>query len=202
MRFLKKRPFQKGFMVNSELNPMMPYYRKAIIRLLLRCPFRLAGVAIDHQPVILNRISIWLAVAVASALNWFPLEAVAAPQTLHGHVPAAAQHRRAIGGMAPQNRLNLAISLPLRNTNELAQLIRDLYDPASPRFHHYLTASEFAEQFGPTPADYQAVLAFAKANGFEIIGTHPNRTLVDVRAPVDNIEKTFHLHLNRYAHPT
>jgi subtilase family serine protease len=181
---------------------MMPYYGKTIIRLLLPCPFRLAGIAIDHQPVILNRISIWLAVAVASALNWFPMEAVAAPQTLHGHVPEAAQHGRAIGGMAPQNRLNLAISLPLRNTNELAQLIRDLYDPASPRFHHYLTASEFAEQFGPTPADYQAVLAFAKANGFEIIGTHPNRTLVDVRASVDNIEKTFHLHLNRYAHPT
>ncbi|MGA2244124.1 MAG: protease pro-enzyme activation domain-containing protein [Verrucomicrobiota bacterium] len=142
------------------------------------------------------------AVVVACVLSCFPIGAAAAIQTLHGHVPAAVQHLRPIGGLAPQDRLNLAISLPLRHTNELAQLIRDLYDPASPRFQHYLTAVEFAEQFGPTSADYQAVVAFAKANGFEIIGTHPNRTLLDVRAPGDTIERAFHVHLNRYGLPT
>jgi subtilase family serine protease len=98
-------------------------------------------------------------------------------------------------------RLNLAISLPLRNTNDLARLIQDLYNPASPRFHHYLTPTQFTEQFGPTPADYESVKSFSKANGFEILGTHPNRTLVDVRASVENIENAFHLHLNRYPHP-
>ena len=103
--------------------------------------------------------------------------------------------------MSAQARLNLAISLPLRNTNDLARLIQDLYNPASPRFHHYLTPTQFTEQFGPTPADYEAVKSFAKANGFEILGTHPNRTLVDVRASVENIENAFHLHLNRYPHP-
>ena len=44
--------------------------------------------------------------------------------------------------------------------------------------------------------------AFAKANGFEIVGTHPNRTLLDVRASVENIEGALHLRMNRYAHPT
>ena len=179
----------------------MHHHTTTIIRLRLAGSVPPAGAPITAHRMNLNRSAILLAIAIIVALGCFPIGAAAAVQTLPGHVPKAAQHLRAIGRMAPQDRLNLAISLPLRHTNELAQLLRDLYDPASPRFHHYLTASQFAEQFGPTPADYQAVLAFATANGFEIIGTHPNRTLLDVRASVANIENTLHLHLNKYAHP-
>jgi hypothetical protein len=178
------------------------------IREITRNPFRANGpfphveAGTDAQRVILNLFSTLLAIVAAGALIWFPSSAFGATQILLGHVPAAAQHLQAVGRMASEEVLNLAISLPLRQTNDLSQLIRDLYDPASPRFHQYLTASQFAEQFGPTPEDYQAVLAFAEANGFQIIAIYPNRTLLDVRGSVQTIERAFHVHMNRYPHPS
>ena len=99
-------------------------------------------------------------------------------------------------------RLSLAISLPLRNHQALAGLLQQIYDPASPSFHRYLAPSEFAEQFGPTKEDYQAVIDFAAANHLKVTGTHPNRTLLDVSASVGEIRRVFHVNMKVYAHPT
>ena len=73
------------------------------------------------------------------------------------------------------------MALPLRNREGLTNLLRQIYDPASPNYRRYLTAKQFAEQFGPTEGDYAAVIAFATSNGLEVTSTHPNRTLLDVR---------------------
>jgi autotransporter-associated beta strand protein len=98
--------------------------------------------------------------------------------------------------------LRLAIGLPLRNQAKLDQLLQDLYDPASPNFRRYLEADEFAGRFGPTPQDYQAVLAFAGSNHLTVTAQHPNRMLVDVVGSVADIERAFHLKMQVYAHPT
>jgi len=58
----------------------------------------------------------------------------------------------------------------LRNRDALTNLLEQIYDPASPNYHHYLTSAQFAEQFGPAEKDYEAVAAFAKAHGLTITG--------------------------------
>ncbi len=131
--------------------------------------------------------------------------AIAAPaaerQSLRGHVPLAAAHLRPLGRLSGTNHLDLAISLPLRNREALTNLLEQIYNPASPNYHHYLTPEQFAQQFGPTEQDYQAAVAFAKAQGFTVTGLHPNRTLVDVSGTVATAERAFHLHMQRYQHP-
>jgi subtilase family serine protease len=123
-------------------------------------------------------------------------------QVMHGLVPAAVANLRAIGSFAGTNQLNLAIGLPLRNREALTNLLREIYDPASPQYHHYLTPEQFTERFGPTKKDYQALMAFAKANGLQVTGTHPNRMLLDVRGSVANIQQAMHVTLQVYQHPT
>jgi uncharacterized repeat protein (TIGR03803 family) len=98
--------------------------------------------------------------------------------------------------------LNLAIGLPLRNQEALTNRLRQIYDPASPNYRHYLTPEQFTEQFGPTEKDYQAVISFAKANGLTVTATHPNRMLVDVSGSVTDIERALHVTLRVYQHPT
>jgi hypothetical protein len=95
-------------------------------------------------------------------------------QVLLGHVPAAVARLglRPVGRLPATNRLNLAIGLPLRNTNALNQLLQDIYDPASPQFRRYLTPEQFTEQFGPTKEDYEAVVRFAKSHGLDITARH------------------------------
>ncbi len=65
-----------------------------------------------------------------------------------------------------------------------------------------MTPDQFTEKFGPTEQDYRAVVAFARRSGLEVTGTYPSRDLLDVRGAVAEIEKTFHLALRTYQHPS
>src|SRR5208282_5090197 len=123
--------------------------------------------------------------------------------TLQGHVPEAVARfeLQPLGRLPATNRLNLAIGLPLRNTNELTCLLQDVYEPASPRFRHYLTSDQFSERFGPTKEEYEAVRRFAEAHGLEIVRQHGNRVVLSVAGQVSDIEKAFHVRLRTYQHP-
>jgi subtilase family serine protease len=103
--------------------------------------------------------------------------------------------------LPPTQRLSLAIGLPLRNQEELDALLQQLYDPASPNFHHYLTPEQFTARFGPTENDYQLLMDFAKSNGLRVTVTHPNRVVLDVEGTVVDIQKAFHTTLRTYRHP-
>ncbi|HJV67155.1 MAG TPA: protease pro-enzyme activation domain-containing protein [Geomonas sp.] len=123
----------------------------------------------------------------------------AAVVRLHGDFPAQAVSRAAYLGRLPSGTmLNLGVVLPLRNQSQLDTLLARLYDPADPMFGRYLTPKEFADSFGPSEADYQAVIDYAQAQGFEITGTHDNRLILNVAATVDQVERAYNLHMHRY----
>ncbi len=82
------------------------------------------------------------------------------------------------------------------------QLLQDIYDPASPNYHHYLTPEQFVERFGPTAADYEVAIAHAEANHLKVTGRHPNRVVLDVEGPVADIESALHVTMRLYDHPT
>ncbi len=122
-------------------------------------------------------------------------------QTLHGHVPPVVNALTPTGRVPGTNRLKLALGLPLRNPAALAHLLQQIYDPASPNYHHYLTQPEFTGRFGPAEQDYQAIIAFARTNHLQVTTTHPNRLLLDVSGTAAEVERTFHLTLHTYQHP-
>jgi uncharacterized repeat protein (TIGR01451 family) len=124
-------------------------------------------------------------------------------KTLPGHVPPAISrlHLKPAGKLASETSLNLAIGLPLRNTEALSNLLEQVYDPASPNYHNYLTPKQFTEQFGPSEEDYQMIVNFAKVHNLTVTATHPNRMLLDVRGKVSDIEGAFQVKLRTYHHP-
>ena len=129
--------------------------------------------------------------------------AAAERQTLSSrHVPEAVTRLTPIGDFSGSQRLNLAIGLPLRNQPELDSLLQQICNPASPNYRRYLTPEQFTERFGPTVADYQALMEFAKTNGLTVTVTHPNRVLLDVAGSTADIAKAFHIILRVYRHPT
>jgi len=95
----------------------------------------------------------------------------------------------------------LSIGLPLRHRDELANLLQQLYDPASPNYRRYLTPAEFTRRFGPAQSDYDSVVAFARSNGWTVTSSDPGRVLVHARASVAAIEKACHINLLLYARP-
>ncbi|RRA48264.1 S53 family serine peptidase [Acidipila sp. EB88] len=104
---------------------------------------------------------------------------------------AAPAAEPAVGNVPDSQLLPFGITLPLRNTAELQQLLRAQQDPKSPSYHRYLSRAEFAERFAPTQADYDRVTAFARSQGFTVVRTFSNRLLLNVRGTPTQINKAF-----------
>ena len=123
-------------------------------------------------------------------------------KVIPGHVPAGMAGINPISRLPETNQLRLVVGLPLRHQELLDQLLEELNDPASTNYHRWLAPEEFTERFGPTPEDYEKVVHFAESNGLTVRALASNRMLVDVAAPVTNIETAFHVSLHLYPHPT
>src|SRR5438874_2547547 len=144
----------------------------------------------------------WAALAMAAATFFAATGLFAADrQTLAAHVPKATAGLPSIGRLPANKPIRLAIGFPLRNQDVLTKLLADIYNPASPKYRQFLTPEQFTESFGPTAADYEAVAAFAQANGLHVVARHSNRMLLDLSGSVGEIEKALHVNLLLYSHP-
>lgn len=134
-------------------------------------------------------------VATAAATS-----AVEAPRVrLQGHVPRKVSQSRLVSHVAPQTPVDLVITLPLTHQAQLNDFLRRAYDPKDPLNGASLTPAEFTARFGPTPADYSAVAAYAAANGLNVRKTYASRMLMDVSGPAGLVEKAFGTRLSYYA---
>jgi hypothetical protein len=122
-------------------------------------------------------------------------------QTLPPRV-ASPEGASLVGRLPGSQQLQLAISVPLRNEEQLDALLQQLYDSANLNYRRFLTVQQFVDQFGPTVVDYQRVIGFAQSHGLRVTHTFPNRLIVDVSGPVANIEQAFQVTMQLYRHPT
>ncbi len=123
---------------------------------------------------------------------------------LTSHVPdeVASGIAPLVGHLPAEQHVSLAISLPVRNQDQLDRLLEDLYDPQSPSYHRYLSVAEFAERFGSSEDDYAKVVRFAESNGLKVVGRGDNRMVLDVEGPAASVETAFHTTLGVFQHPT
>ncbi|MGA2205350.1 MAG: protease pro-enzyme activation domain-containing protein [Terracidiphilus sp.] len=148
---------------------------------------------------IMGRLGLPIAACLSIALSVCHAQTV-----LTHHARPATQDgtARSVARLPATQAMNLVITLPLRNQDQLDQLLKDLYDPTSPSYRQFLSVEQFTEQFGPTQKGYDAVLNFAKENGLTVTGTSPNRLNVQVSGTVANVESAFHVNMGVYQHPT
>lgn len=81
-----------------------------------------------------------------------------------------------------QEKVQFALTLPLRNKAELDQLIEHIYTPGDAQFHKFLSSADFDARFAPAQADYDKLKTLAAEFGFTIVGENSSRTLLDVEA--------------------
>jgi subtilase family serine protease len=109
---------------------------------------------------------------------------------------------KSAGRLSATQILQLNIVLPLRDQAGLNSFLKQLYDPATSNYRHFLTVSEFTERFGPTQENYDTVVRFAKAKGLTVIGGSRDGMDVQVKGHVSAIEHAFHVKMRTYRHPT
>lgn len=155
----------------------------------------------NHEMAMLR--GMYVAVCVATMLCVFVGYAQAqSMRTRHVRSDVQSGKARLLNHMAETQALRLNIVLPLRDQAGLDSFLQELYDPSSASYRHFLTVQEFTARFGPTQADYDAVVRYAKANGLSIVGGSRDGMDVQVVGSVSNIESAFHVSMDVYQHPT
>jgi subtilase family serine protease len=155
----------------------------------------------SYEAAILRGLYVALCSATLLLVAAAPAQAQSA---LTQHVREAVRGGRAAfeSRLPATQSLRLDIVLPLRDQAGLDQFLREIYDPASPSYRHFLTVSEFTAQFGPGQEDYDALTRFATANGFQVVGGSRDGMDLQIEGSVAAIETAFNVSMGVYRHPT
>src|ERR1700761_1118840 len=81
----------------------------------------------------------------------------------------------------------------------LAQLLKEQQDPSSPKFHQWLTPSEFGNRFGVAPQDLEVLTRWLESRGFTVYKVSASRLVVDFSGTAANVEQTFRTEIHRYS---
>ena len=106
-----------------------------------------------------------------------------------------------LGRLPAGQIMHLDLVLSLRDQAGLDNFLSGLYDPASPSYRHFLSVQEFTERFGPTQADYDALVSFATTHGLTVVGGTRDGMDVQVTGPVSAVESAFHINMRSYRLP-
>jgi len=141
--------------------------------------------------------------SIAAILSVFTIHANAqSVLTRHVRTAVLTGEAKYFGRLPANETMQLDIVLPLSDQAGLDAFLKTVYDPSSPSFRHFLTVPEFTQRFGPSQADYDTVVAYAKANGLTVVGGSRDGMDVQVKGPVSAVEGAFHLTMRTYQHPT
>jgi subtilase family serine protease len=149
------------------------------------------------------RLKCLSAFGLAAALTAGLCGSASAAALMTAHVPAAvSRHSVALAGHVDGSTpMRMQVVLPMRDKEGLKALLAAQYNPESPLYRHWLSVAEFTKRFGPTQKDYDAAIAFFRAQGLSVTNTAPNRYLFQVEGRASDVERVLHVQLNLYKHP-
>ena len=71
-------------------------------------------------------------------------------------------------------------------------------NPKSPNYGQYLTPTEFAAKYGASQADFDAVLAWAKASGLNVTETSTSRNVIAISTNAAQLQSVFGIKFYNY----
>jgi Pro-kumamolisin, activation domain/Abnormal spindle-like microcephaly-assoc'd, ASPM-SPD-2-Hydin len=105
-------------------------------------------------------------------------------------------------GRVDSNKLLERVVMVLKRSPEqdaaLAAFNERQYDPNSPDFHHWLTADEFGQLYGPSDADIASVTNWLQNHGMQIDEVGKGRVYIQFTGTVGDVERAFQLEMHNY----
>lgn len=108
---------------------------------------------------------------------------------LNGEAPS-------VGRLPANQSMHIDIVLPVREG--LDGFLREVYNPSSRSYRHFLTVEQFTEKFGPSREQWDALAHFATANGLAVTGGSRDALDMQLKGSVAAIETAFHVSIGLY----
>ena len=97
----------------------------------------------------------------------------------------------------PLNHLLLQMRRTPEREQALEQFIKDIHDPPSSLFHHWITAEEFGRAYGATPVAVAAATSWLESQGFRVNMVYPNQMIIDFSGSAGQIRYAFHTEIHQ-----
>jgi subtilase family serine protease len=127
-----------------------------------------------------------------------PAAAQDAPVRMKGTLSRPLGEGRPVGPLDRGADVRFSFTFPVRNRPQLDALLASLYEPLDPLYHRFLKTGEFAQRFGPTQEDFEAVVAFAKRSGLRVTAQPANRMVLSVAGPPEAVENALDVKLQLF----
>ncbi len=121
--------------------------------------------------------------------------------TLSGHVNARALAGTDNGraqGTFPLNDLVLTLRPNAAQQAALDAFLAAQQDPAAPDYHNWLTPAQFADRFGPSPADLASITDWLTSAGFTLRDVAPSRNSISFSGTAALARTALSVDIHRY----
>jgi subtilase family serine protease len=119
---------------------------------------------------------------------------------LVGNVPLPVRQATDLGiadGDAALANLTLRFKMTSEQQTALTQLLQDQQNPASTRYHQWLTPEQFGAQFGLPPEDLQTISAWLTGQGFKVTQIARGGMFLRFSGTVAQASTAFHTQLHQ-----
>ncbi len=104
----------------------------------------------------------------------------------------AANDRGAVDATLPMEHILLQLQRSPEREAALSNYIEELNDIHSSNYHHWLTADELGEQFGPAEEDIEAIRSWLQDQGLIINSVSATGMMIDLSGTAEQTAKAFH----------
>lgn len=94
--------------------------------------------------------------------------------------------------------IQVGITMVNPHAGEQHAAFRAIYDPASPQYHHFLSASDVARRFGVDNRSFVATRAWATRDGLQLLSTTGTHEYLLLGGTAAQVQKTFAVTLRQY----
>ncbi|MBX6353048.1 MAG: peptidase S53 [Thermoflavifilum sp.] len=104
--------------------------------------------------------------------------------------PAVLSQASYFGDLPDDTPVTVDIVLKLRNAQALQSYINQTTDPSSRNYRHYLSVSQFAQQYAPSPQDIRAITNYLQAFGIQTT-VYPDHLIITANGTVGQFNQAF-----------
>jgi len=141
----------------------------------------------------------WLSVVIVAFIASAVLPALAASGQYVAHnTPNYVKTAKNLGTENPKKAIEISVWLNPHNRAQMDSLARQMYDPTSPNYRHFLTRSQIDSRFAPTAAEAKTVRDFLEAHNLKVVRFGPSNFFVRAKGTVGDVESAFKIMLNKY----
>src|SRR5882672_5724891 len=120
---------------------------------------------------------------------------------LHGNTRPEAKAEHDGGAVDDDTVLEhmlLQLRRPTEKEEDLQEFLRDLQTVGSRNYHHWISAREFGERFGPSDRDLDKLTDWLERHHFQINVVYPSGMVIDFTGTAGQVRKAFHTEIHHF----